>query len=109
MEVNRFNKGVGKLYGIDTPLYNQKLGEALERLDVSLQDKTIAFTRYCSTERGKLLVIVLDNCDKRLRNEQLLMFEAAQWVQKGSERSKFCHCARRLMIITGTSLLWILR
>ena len=29
-----------------------------------------------------LLILVLDNSDKRLRDEQLLMFEAAQWLQK---------------------------
>jgi hypothetical protein len=38
--------------------------------------------RYCSTEKGVLLIIVLDNSDKRLREEQLLMFEAAQWLQR---------------------------
>jgi hypothetical protein len=82
VEVNRFSKGVGRLYEADQNVYNQKLGEALEKFDTNLHDKAIAYTRYCSTQREKLLVLVLDNCDKRLRDEQLLMFEAAQWVQK---------------------------
>lgn len=81
VEVNKFSRGVGKLYE-NTDQYNVKLAEHLESLGNNLHQKAIAHTRYCSTERGKLLIIVLDNCDKRLRDEQLLMFQAAQWVQK---------------------------
>ena len=33
------------------------------------------------TGRGRLLIIVLDNCDKRDRDEQLLMFQVAKYVQ----------------------------
>jgi hypothetical protein len=44
--------------------------------------KTIkAMERFLCTERAKLLVVVLDNCDKRGRDEQLLMFQVAQWLQ----------------------------
>ena len=81
VEVNQFNKGVGKLY-VDTELYKQKLAEELAKLDDNLHQKAIAYTRYCATERRKLLILVLDNCDKRLLNEQLMMFDAANWVQK---------------------------
>jgi hypothetical protein len=40
-----------------------------------------ALSRYLCSERGKLLVVVLDNSDKRDREQQLLMFEIANWTQ----------------------------
>jgi len=82
VEVRKFKKGIGSLYGEDQKLYNEKLAERLSELSNDLHQKTVAYTRYCSTERGKLLVIVVDNCDKRTLDQQLLMFEAAQWTQK---------------------------
>ncbi|CAE6858119.1 hypothetical protein R69658_07489 [Paraburkholderia aspalathi] len=82
VEVNAFHKGVGQLYGIDTPLYNQKLAETLVALQEDLQKTAQAYTRFCGTERGKLVITVFDNCDKRTREVQLLMFEVAQWMQK---------------------------
>ena len=40
------------------------------------------FARYLCAGPGKLLVIVLDNCDKRTRDDQLTMFQVDQWVQR---------------------------
>ena len=34
-----------------------------------------------SSERGKLLVVVLDNCDKGDLDEQLMVFQIVRWVQ----------------------------
>jgi GTPase SAR1 family protein len=80
VEVNKFKKSIGKLYS--GKKFNDKLGETLERLESDLHAKAIAHSRFCSTERNKLLIVVFDNCDKRTRNEQLLMFEAAQWLRR---------------------------
>ena len=82
VEVNQFRKGVGKLYEADQNRYNEKLAEHLQALMNDRHKKTIAYTRYCATERGKLLILVMDNCDKRTLDQQLLIFETAQWVQK---------------------------
>ena len=82
VEVNQFRKGVGRLLEGDKSAYNAKLYDVLVEASGNLHTKALNYSRYLSTERGKLLVIVLDNCDKRLRDEQLLMFEAAQWLQK---------------------------
>lgn len=81
VEVNKWGKGVGKLYP-EPNTRNTKLAEYLEGLLRDRQVTAVAHTRYCATDRRKLLVVVLDNCDKRTRDEQLLMFQAAQWVQK---------------------------
>jgi energy-coupling factor transporter ATP-binding protein EcfA2 len=82
VEVRAFDKGVGQLYRSNKDIYDLKLAEYLEGLLGDLHKQAIAYTRHCSTERGKLLILVLDNCDKRTRDQQLLMFEAAQWIQK---------------------------
>lgn len=82
VEVRKFKKGIGSLYQHDQNQYNEKLADFLNDLSNDLHKQAVAYTRYCSTERGKLLVIVVDNCDKRTLNQQLLMFEAAQWTQK---------------------------
>jgi hypothetical protein len=82
VEVNKFNKTIGKLLKNSRGEYNIKLASMLEELDRDISRRAMCHARFCANERGKLLVIVLDNCDKRTRDEQLLMFEAAQWLQK---------------------------
>ncbi|TPL86428.1 S1 RNA-binding domain-containing protein [Mesorhizobium sp. B2-3-13] len=82
VEVNQFRKGVGRLYEGDQNTYNIKLADHIQSILTNKHTVAQNHAAYCSTNRGKLLVIVLDNCDKRLRDEQLLMFEAAQWIQK---------------------------
>lgn len=81
-DVNAFRKGVGRLLERDKQAWNAKLVDILLSLSTDLHKSALALTRYLTTQSGKLFVIVLDNCDKRLRDEQLLMFEAAQWLQR---------------------------
>lgn len=81
-EVTAFRKGLGRLYERNRELYDQKLAEVLEKLLQDPHKNALNIARYLAPQSGKLLVIVLDNSDKRLRDEQLLMFEAAQWIQR---------------------------
>ncbi len=81
IEIHKFNKGTGEIYKADEKTYNIKLAEFLDDLQKDQDKVTNAFVRFCCAERGKLLIVVLDNCDKKSRDEQLLMFEAAQWLQ----------------------------
>ncbi len=81
-EVSAFRKGVGRLFEKDQNVWNSKLADVIIGLQNDLHKSALALARYLSVQMGKLLVIVLDNCDKRLRDEQLLMFEAAQWLQR---------------------------
>lgn len=80
-EINKFKIGIGRLYEGDTIAYNIQLAEYIKGLQKDHQINTVAHIRYCCGNTNRLLVIVLDNCDKRLRDEQLLMFEVAQWLQ----------------------------
>lgn len=82
VEINKFNKSVGTLYGRDSEIYKIKLAEHIQSLISDLEVSSHAYARYSCGDRGKLLVVVFDNCDKKTRDEQLLMFEAAQWLQK---------------------------
>ncbi|WP_272517344.1 type I restriction enzyme HsdR N-terminal domain-containing protein [Providencia sp. PROV179] len=81
VEINKFNKGVGKLLP-DGDSKNEKLFNIIMSLESDLTKKTQCYTRYLGSERNRLVIIVLDNSDKRTRDEQLLMFEIAQWLQE---------------------------
>lgn len=82
VEINKFNRGVGKLYVGDPTVFNVKLAEHIESVQADRHLAAQAHIRYCCGDKGKLCIIVLDNCDKKTRDEQLLMFEAAQWLQR---------------------------
>lgn len=82
VEINKFNKGVGKLYTSQPEVFNIKLAEHIETIQRDRHCATQAHIRYCCGDRNKLCIIVLDNCDKKTRDEQLLMFEVAQWLQR---------------------------
>jgi len=59
-----------------------KLAEFIQAAEKDDDLMAKAHVRYICAERGRLFVVVLDNCDKKTRDEQLLMFEAAQWLQR---------------------------
>jgi RNA recognition motif. (a.k.a. RRM, RBD, or RNP domain) len=80
-ELNALRRGALKLLDPGSIEYKTRLADELLRL----QRDEIAFgkglARHLCAGPGKLLVIVLDNCDKRTRDEQLTMFQVAQWVR----------------------------
>lgn len=80
VEINKFNKGLGAFL-TDENEKNRELFNIIKENASDLNKKTTCYTRYLGAERGKLIIIVLDNCDKRTRDAQLLMFEVAQWLQ----------------------------
>lgn len=82
IEIKRFNKGVGKLLESQPEIHALKLAEYIQELERNEHVVANAHVRFTCAERGKLFVVVLDNCDKKTRDEQLLMFETAQWLQK---------------------------
>jgi energy-coupling factor transporter ATP-binding protein EcfA2 len=82
VEINKFNKGVGRLYACQPETYNVKLAEHIEEIQRDRHRVAQAHIRYSCGDRNRLCIIVLDNCDKKARDEQLLMFETAQWLQR---------------------------
>lgn len=80
-EVEKFKKGPGALLTADEATYNLKLYELLVSCVQDDMRYLQCLERYFCRNRGKLLVVVLDNCDRRDRDMQLLMFEVARWIQ----------------------------
>ena len=81
-DLQPLRKGALSLLLPESNEYKIRLADALIELQGDWQKSTNAHIRYLCAERGKLLITVLDNCDKRNRDDQLLMFQVAQWLQK---------------------------
>lgn len=80
-EVYDFDNGLGCLLKNDETQYNLKLYDLLFS---KLNDKSTLLKhmiRYLKETEGSLPIIVLDNCDKRNKDEQLLMFQVAEWLR----------------------------
>ncbi len=80
-DLEQFELGIGKLLEGDKQAYNQ---EVYKLLNNRLSDSSLyldALLNFLKNDYGMLPIIVLDNCDKRTKDEQLLMFEVAQWLR----------------------------
>jgi hypothetical protein len=80
-EISALKKGPLGLLDEDSDKYKELLVERIFKLqdDIDLTLNKLILTLISS--KGKNLVIVLDNCDKRNTEEQLLMFEVANWIK----------------------------
>ena len=81
-ELRAFKKGPLKLLEELSTEYRVRLADELTRLVRDQLKFAQCLARYLCASSGRLLVVALDNCDKRTRDEQLLMFEIANWVQE---------------------------
>lgn len=81
-DVDGFLRGEGSLFPEGSEEHSRRLADLLTSLKKDQQVTLLALERYLCTGRGRLLVVSLDNCDKRNRDEQLLMFEVAKWMQQ---------------------------
>ncbi|TGQ41174.1 hypothetical protein [Mesorhizobium sp. M00.F.Ca.ET.216.01.1.1] len=81
-ELNRFERGPAKmLVSADRAEYVRKRTALLESLMADPIKFTEAIARHYSGERHLGLVVLFDNVDKRTREQQLKVFEAAQWFK----------------------------
>ncbi len=80
-ELAQIKRGPISLLAPDSMEYKTRLADALLKLQQDPTTSAKCLARYVCSGPGKLLVIVLDNCDKRTRDEQLTMFQIAQWVR----------------------------
>jgi len=101
-EISKLEKGPASLYPKGSEKYVDIIYNELVRLqrDNNKTFDCIVENLYC--KKNKLLVIVFDNCDKRNRDEQLLMFEVATWLKdqfacmiflplRDSTYDQYCH------------------
>lgn len=88
-EISEFNKVALALFNENSDSYKEKLFSKITELQ-SDQDVTLsAFIRHFVHNQNKELIIVLDNCDKRNLEEQLLMFEVANWLKENTKSIVF--------------------
>lgn len=81
-ELNKFDKVAGVLLDKNSENYRLELFKKITELQSNYELLLHAIiAKYIHLE-GKELIIVLDNCDKRNLEEQLLMFEVANWIKE---------------------------
>lgn len=81
-QVREFDEGEGALFDRQSDQYATRLADLLTRLKQNEALTIQCLEQYLCTGRGRLLIIVLDNCDKRDRDQQLLMFQVAKYIQE---------------------------
>ena len=82
-EMAAFDRGPAKLLkSANHQQYNQQRYFKLKALIEDKEKIVSAISRYYSGEKHIGLVVVFDNVDKRSRDVQLAIFEAAQWFKE---------------------------
>ena len=80
-EIAKFKSGPIKIFDKDSEKYKVEYFNELNKL----QSDSVGFLKsiidYFYTSRNLTLVVTLDNCDKREKESQLLMFEVANWLK----------------------------
>ncbi|WP_345816716.1 type I restriction endonuclease (plasmid) [Paraburkholderia sp. PREW-6R] len=74
-------RGKASLYPKDSEKYIDAIFNEIDKLQESSVATLAGIIDYLYKSNNKLLVVVLDNCDKRNREDQLLMFEVASWLK----------------------------
>ena len=80
-EILSFNKGIGSLLQANELEYNKELYKTIQDLLNDTNKYLSALLYFFKENYAKIPIIVLDNCDKRNKDEQLLMFEVSQWLR----------------------------
>lgn len=80
-ELNAVRRGPLSLFDQNSVEYKTRLADEIIKLQSDRLGFAKRLARYICGGAGRLLIVVLDNCDKRTRDEQLTMFQVAQWVR----------------------------
>jgi Cdc6-like AAA superfamily ATPase len=80
-QLNALKKGPLAILDPKSVEYRTRIADYLTQLQSDPQAMAKGIADFLCTGPDRLLVIVLDNCDKRSRDEQLTMFQISQWVQ----------------------------
>lgn len=88
-DIDTFNKVALSLFNPESDKYKEKLFDEIQRLTGDINKKLEAYIDFFVHKKIKNLIIVLDNCDKRNLEEQLLMFEVANWLKENTKSIVF--------------------
>lgn len=80
-ELSIVAKGKAALFAPESEKFAEVIFTEIERLQTDPVGNLSSLIDYIYKKNNKLLIIVLDNCDKRARDDQLLMFEVASWLK----------------------------
>lgn len=80
-EIKRFEKGLGALISNNNNQYYKELFNLLNSKMNNEDTYLDALLKFIKEKYSKIPIVVMDNCDKRNKEEQLLMFEVAQWLR----------------------------
>lgn len=80
-ELSLLEKGRASLFSKDSDRYREIIFDEISMLQKDIVATLAGIINLVHKGTNKLLVIVLDNCDKRNRDDQLLMFEVASWLK----------------------------
>jgi len=87
--IGSFNKIALELFSEDSPQYKEKLFQEIIRLKSDIDITLSSCISFFVHRQFKSLVLVLDNCDKRNSNDQLLMFEVANYLKENTRSLVF--------------------
>lgn len=79
--ISSLKKGILRLFSPNDIEYKKILAENLQKFQDDIDLTVNSLIKFLITNVDKSLVVVLDNCDKRSTEEQLLMFEVANWIK----------------------------
>lgn len=80
-ELNKFEKLAGALLSKESEKFKSELYDKIKTLQGDADITLSSCIKEIINADRKELIIVLDNCDKRNLEEQLLMFEVANWLK----------------------------
>lgn len=80
-QLAKVERGKAALYPKDSEKYIDVIFGEIDRLQNDDAATFLGIINLLFPGSRKILVIVLDNCDKRNREDQLLMFEVAAWLK----------------------------
>lgn len=80
-KIRAFEKGIGQLLIDDKASYNKELYKILAEHMSDKSNYLSSLFKFIKDYKEVIPIVVLDNCDKRDKDTQLLMFEVAQWLR----------------------------
>ena len=80
-DIARFDKGLGSLLRESQAEYIKELYSLLTSARNEPESYLESLLFYIKENFSHIPIVVLDNCDKRNKDEQLLMFDVAQWLR----------------------------
>lgn len=81
-DIQIFDKGLGQLLDKHSPKYKEELYKRLLAIHGNPEKRLKKYVNFLCAKYQQTFIIVFDNCDKQTSEEQLVMFDVAQWLRE---------------------------